>query len=62
MIDELCALCATPIPFFTADCDDATDALSEFDTIDDGRAAHRMCLDGKPLPVPAPRGQLGLFA
>lgn len=62
MSPELCAMCGTAIPYFTADCDDATDALSEFDTLDDGRVAHRLCLDGKPLPVPVPRGQVEMFA
>ena len=55
---DLCAICGAPIPFYSSAASEAEQALSEFDTLADGRYAHGVCLDREPRRLVSVMGQL----
>jgi hypothetical protein len=57
---DICAICGAPIPFYSSAASEAEQALSEFDTLADGRYAHGVCLDREPRRLFPRTGQLEL--
>jgi hypothetical protein len=57
---DICAICGAPIPFYSSQASEADQALSEFDTLADGRPAHGVCIDREPRRLVSVMGQLEL--